>query len=108
MSDTKWELIAAHIKEVETQESETYVNTVKAWLKEHQDGDTILAKARRQWKETQPAWYQTLLAVGMGNNNQKFPKPPPDTTEGSGGTGDNQPVEKNPSSHDSLPDTDYQ
>ena len=55
MSDTKWERIAAHIKEVEAQESETYVKTVKGWLEKHQDGDMILEEARLQWKETHKA-----------------------------------------------------
>jgi hypothetical protein len=29
MSDIKWERIAAHLKDVEAQESETYVNSLK-------------------------------------------------------------------------------
>lgn len=93
MSDTKWERIATHLKEVEAQESETYVNTLKGWLNEYDKGDAVLNEARRQWKETHSDWYKTLLAIGMGGNNTKLPKPPSDTPIGSSGSGDNQPVE---------------
>ena len=91
MSDSKWERIAAHI---ETAQDSDYVNTVKAWLDQYQDGDLILGEARQQWKKTHPTWYQTLLEVSMNSGGTKLPKPPPDTTQGSPGDKDNQPVEK--------------
>jgi hypothetical protein len=93
MSDTKWELIAAHLKEVENQESETYVNTLKGWLNEYDEGDDILNEAIQQWEETQPDWCDTLLETVMGSDNTKLPKPPPDTDIGGEGSGDNQPVD---------------
>lgn len=93
MSDTKWERIATHLKAVESQESETYVNTLKGWLNEYDKGDAVLNKARRQWKETHPDWYKRLLAIAMNGNNTMLPNPPPDTDKGSPGSGDNQPIE---------------
>ena len=94
MSDIKWERIAAHI---ETVQDLDYVNTVKAWLDQYQDGDLILGEARRQWKEAHSSWYQMLLEVCMSGGGTKLPKSPYDTKKGSKGDKENQPTEKNPS-----------